>query len=150
MVWGCFGGKKVGDLKKIEGILKKEGYHNILIRNAIPSDLRNIGNNFVFQEDNDPKHSSDLCRNYLNNKEKSGVLQRMEWPPQSPDLNPIKLLWDGLDRKVKAKNNTNLPQLFENLQTAWREITTETLVKLVERMPRLFKAVLKAKGGHFD
>ena len=150
MVWGCFGGKKIGDLKKVKGILNKKGFHNILMRYAIPSGLRNIGENFVFQEDNDPKHSFNLCRNYLNSKEQKGVLKRMVWPPQSPDLNPIELLWDELDRKVKAKINTNVGELFKNLEIAWREIEKETLVKLVERMPRLFKAVLKAKGGHFD
>lgn len=150
MVWGCFGGKKCGDLKRINGILKKEGYHSILVRHAVPSGLRTIGKNFVFQEDNDPKHSSNLCRNYLASKEGKGVLQRMEWPPQSPDLNPIELLWDELDRKVKAKTQTNIDELFQNLQEAWREIEETTLVKLIERMPRLCKAVLKAKGGHFD
>ena len=30
MVWGCFGGGKVGDLYRVNGILKKEGYHSIL------------------------------------------------------------------------------------------------------------------------
>ena len=29
MVWGCFAGDKVGDLKKIEGILRKEFYLDI-------------------------------------------------------------------------------------------------------------------------
>ena len=39
---------------------------------------------------------------------------------------------------------------MENLQNAWREIEETILIKFVERMPRLCKAVLKAKGGHFD
>lgn len=150
MVWGCFGGKRCGDLKKIDGILKKEGYYNILVRHAIPSGLRNIGRNFVFQEDNDPKYSSNLCRNYLASKERQGALQRMIWPPQSSDLNPIELLWDELDRKVKAETKTNVQELFDNLQEAWGEIEKTTLVKLVERMPRICQAVLRAKRGHFD
>ena len=36
MVWGCFGNHKVGDLVKIEGIMTKESYHQILIKHAIP------------------------------------------------------------------------------------------------------------------
>ena len=31
----------------------------------------------------------------------------MECPAQSPDLNPIELVWDELDRRVKAKQNTS-------------------------------------------
>ena len=40
-------------------------------------------------QDNDPKHTSKLCKNYLKTKEDQGVLTVMDFPPQSPDLNPI-------------------------------------------------------------
>jgi hypothetical protein len=42
MVWGCFGGGKVGYLYRVKGILKKECYHSILKRHAIPCGLRLI------------------------------------------------------------------------------------------------------------
>ena len=35
IVWECFGGGKVGDLYRVKGILKKEGYHSILQRHTI-------------------------------------------------------------------------------------------------------------------
>ncbi|CAJ0928226.1 unnamed protein product [Ranitomeya imitator] len=91
MVWGCFAGDTVGDLFKIEGILNQHGYHSILQRHAIPSGLRLVGPSFIFQQDNDPKHTSRLCKGYLTKKESDGVLRQMTWPPQSPDLNPIKM-----------------------------------------------------------
>ena len=65
MVWGCFGAGKVGDLYKVKGILNKEGYHSILQRHAILCGQRLIGANFLLQQDNDPKHTSKLCKNYL-------------------------------------------------------------------------------------
>lgn len=58
MVWGCFGNNKPGHLIKITGKLNQEGYLKILEDNAIPSGINVIGRNFVFQQDNEPKHSS--------------------------------------------------------------------------------------------
>ena len=37
LVWGCFGGGKVGHLFRVKGILKKQGYHSILQRHAWPA-----------------------------------------------------------------------------------------------------------------
>ena len=72
LAWGAISAHGVSPLKRIIGIMDKKYYHNILQRYAIPAGLKLIGNNFVFQEDNDPKHSSAYCRNYLTSKESKG------------------------------------------------------------------------------
>ncbi|KAL6484791.1 hypothetical protein MHYP_G00068360 [Metynnis hypsauchen] len=118
MVWGCFAGDTVGDLFKIEGTLNQHGYHSILQRHAIPSGLRLVGRSFIFQQDNDPKHTSRLCKGYLTKKESDGVLRQMTWPPQSPD--PIEMVWGELDRRVKAKGPTSAKHLWELLQDCWK------------------------------
>ena len=56
MVWGCFAGDTVCDLFRIQITLNQHGYHSILQRFAIPSDLRLVGLSFVFLHDNDPTH----------------------------------------------------------------------------------------------
>ena len=150
MVWGCFAGGQVGDLVKIEGILKKEGYHSILQRHAIPSGKKLAGRGFVLQQDNDPKHTSKLCKNYVGKKEEAGELRNMVWPPQSPDLNPIELLWDELDRRFREMRPTNQRELWDCLQKAWKSIPSTSLMKLVCRMPRVCAAVIKARGGYFE
>lgn len=150
MVWGCFCGYGIGDFIKFDGIMKKENYKNILIRNAIPSGVRLIGRGFILQQDNDPKHSSRLCRKYLENKEADGVIVNMVWPPQSPDLNPIELLWEELDRKIRISCPSSAEELWRQLQNAWSFIERDIINKLVKRMPRLVEAVIKKKGGFFD
>jgi transposase len=57
----------------------------------------------------------------------------MTWPPQSPDLSPIETVWDELDRRVKEK-----------------QPTSAQILELFERMPRVCKAAIKAKGGYFE
>ena len=139
---GGFAGDTVGDLFKIEGILNQHGYHSILQRHAIPSGLRLVGPSFIFQQDSDPKHTSGLCKGYL--------LCQMTWPPQSPDLNPIEMVWGELDRRVKAKGPTSAKHLWELLQDCWKTISGDYLLKLIKRMPRVCKAVIRAKGGYFE
>ncbi len=59
---------------------------------SLETPLAKCGFGFTFQQDNDPKHTSKLCKSYLEKKQSAGIMSVMEWPPQSPDLNPIELL----------------------------------------------------------
>ena len=94
MIWSSFAGSRVGDLHRVTGTLNQKWDHSILQHHAIPSGLRLVGQWFIQQQVNDPKHTSRLCQNYLRRKEQDGRLQIMEWPAQSPDFNPIGLVWD--------------------------------------------------------
>ena len=72
------------------------------------------------------------------------MLHQMTWPPQSPDINPIEMVWDELDRRAKEKQPTSTQHMWELFKTVGKAFQ----VKLVERMPRVCKAVIKAKGGY--
>ena len=83
-----------------------------------PSGFLLVGQSFVFQQDDVPKHTSRLYKGYLTKKESDGVLHQMTWPPQSPGLNPIEMVWDELDRRVKEQQPTSaqhivFPRLLE-------------------------------------
>ena len=73
---------------------------------------------------------------------------RMTWPPQLPDLNPIKMVWDQLGRRVKEKQPTSVQHLWEVLQDGWKTIPCDDFMNLLK--PRVCKAVIKAKGGYFE
>ena len=81
----------LSDLFRIQGTLNQHGYHTILQRYAIPSGLRLVVLSFVFQQDNDPTHLQ--AKGYLTKKESDGVLHQMTWHQQSPNLNPIEMVW---------------------------------------------------------
>nr|XP_046223628.1 LOW QUALITY PROTEIN: ubiquitin conjugation factor E4 B-like [Oncorhynchus gorbuscha] len=59
------------------------------------------------------QHTSRLCKGYLTKKESDGVLHQMTWTPQSPNLNPIEMVWDKLDRRVKENRRTSAPHVWE-------------------------------------
>ena len=52
----AFGEGKVGSLVKITSKMKQNSYHSILVHDTVPSGIRNIGQGFIFQQDNDPNH----------------------------------------------------------------------------------------------
>ena len=110
---------------KIHGIMDKKVHHNILVRHRVPSWSRLIGPGFIFQEDNDPKHSSNYCRNYLRQKESAGTLKMMDWPPESPDLNPIEQIWGELENKLDRSIVHSKESLWLELEKAWDNISVE-------------------------
>ena len=126
MVRGCFAGDTVCDIFRIKGTLNQHHYHRIMQRNTIPSGLHLVGISFVFQQENYPKQAaSRLCKSYLTKKESDGVLHQMTWPPQSPHLNPIEMVWDELDCRVKEKQPTSARYMLALLQYCWKSIPGE-------------------------
>ena len=140
-VWGCFSFSGVGSLYRIKGILEKKQYHSILQRHAIPSGKRLCGRGFTLVQDNDPKHSSNFCKKYLQNKERQGELKLMDFPPQSPDVNPIEHLWEHLKREKVKHAVTSKDNLWEILSDCWSNIKAPVLQALVKSMPKRVNAV---------
>ena len=115
-MWGCLSSFGVGDLIKIEGRLTGERNVDILRHHAVSSGMRLKGHNFILQQNNDPKHCSQVAKNYSNEMAEEGVLELMTWPPQSPDLNIIEHICDYLDRKKVEHAPRNVEECFEVLQ----------------------------------
>jgi hypothetical protein len=143
MVWGCFSYGGVGRLYRIHGIMNAERYHAILQHQMFPSAEALFPRvNWTFQQDNDPKHTAGINQRYLANRN----INVMEWPAQSPDLNPIENLWNELDRRLKNRVCNTENQLFEQLQEGWDDLPQDYLKKLVDSMPNRCRAVILARG----
>lgn len=142
MVWGCFSRAGVGPLVNIEGIMDRFKYADILRENMLRHAEETFGGNWLFQHDNDPKHASKHVKTFL---AENGVCV-LEWPSQSPDLNPIEHLWDVLDRRIRQQNITSKTTLHQALCEEWPKIPISVIQKLIDSMPARCQAVIKSNG----
>jgi hypothetical protein len=138
----------VGYACKIDGKMDAPFYVQIL-EDELQSSLEYWGQtpaDVIFQQDNDPKHTSGLAKIWFNDH----GFDVMVWPANSPDLNPIEHLWDYLKRKLGEYENPpkGILELWERVEEEWEKIPESVHQDLICSMPRSVEAVLKAKGGH--
>jgi len=148
MMWGCMTAQGVGHACRIDGRMDAALYVSIL-DDELEQTLeyyRLDRYEIIFQQDNDAKHTSKLARNWFNEKE----IRLLEWPAQSPDLNPIEHLWQHLKRQLAMYENepAGIHELWERVEDEWSKIPVQVCIDLINSMPRRVAAVLKAKGGH--
>jgi len=102
----------------------------------------------IFQHDNDPRHKAKSVQEWLGKQ----LFEVLEWPPQSPDLNPIEHLWALLKRRLNQYETppSGMLELWERIHFQFYEITEDECARLYESMPRRIEAVLMAKGMWTD
>ena len=100
----------------------------------------------VFQQDNHPKHTSRIARQWLQGK----GIEVLDWPSQSPGLNPIEYTWCHLKRQLAAYEAppTSIQELWERVEAEWEKIPAQMCMDLAESMAKRIAAVLKVRGGY--
>ena len=73
-------------------------------------------------------------------------VEELDWPAQSPDLNPINHLWDELKFWLRARPNRpiSVPDLINALVAEWKKVPAAMFQHLVESLPRRVEAVIAA------
>ncbi|KAK6320155.1 hypothetical protein J4Q44_G00092620 [Coregonus suidteri] len=129
ILWGCFSVKGTGRLHRIEGRMDGDMYREILANNLLPSvRALKMGRGWVFQHDNDPKHTARATKEWLRKKH----LKVLEWPSQSPDLNPIENLWRELKVHIAQRQPRNLKDLEKVCMEEWAKIPAAVRANLVK------------------
>ncbi len=144
MVWACFSYYGIGKLVIIDGSLTGTRYVDLLSRNLYESANMMGLESFIFQQDNDPKHTSSIANEYFEHK----GIDVLEWPPQSPDLNPIEHLWAHIKVKVGQRLPKNKNELIDIIKDEWSKISIETCQKYSLSFKNRALSVYEASGNH--
>ncbi|KAK3531747.1 hypothetical protein QTP70_027293, partial [Hemibagrus guttatus] len=116
MLWGCFSAKGPGRLICVKERTNGAMYREILSKNLLPSARAlEMKRGWVFQHDNDPKHTARATKEFKHFK-------ALEWPSQSPDLNPIENLCRELKIHVAQRQPQNITALEEICMEEWAKL----------------------------
>nr|CAH7742060.1 unnamed protein product [Callosobruchus chinensis] len=111
---------------------------NIII--AIVQPLRNeIGDQFSFMDDNARPHHTRAVQQVLEN----GNIARLEWPAMSPDMNPIRHVWDYVSRAIFNRNHAprSTQELIVAATEEWDNIPQEVINNFIIGMHRRVDAL---------
>ena len=128
--WGAIKkGVKIS-LKLFTQNMDKEYYVGILKEKL--SELKKHGDNdWQLQFDNDPKHKSKLAIDFFKNKK----IDFIDWPPYSPDLNPIENVWSMIAQELNGKNIQTQAGLFEEIEKAWEKLDQNKIDNAIDSIP---------------
>ncbi len=144
MIWAAMSSAGVGPLCFQKSTVNAAIYQEILEHFMLPSADKLYGDaDFIFQQDLAPAHTSKGTKSWFNDH---GVTV-LDWPANSPDLNPIENLWGIVKRKIRDTRPNNADDLKATVKETWASIPPQQCHKLITSMPRRIEAVIKAKGA---
>lgn len=152
--WGAFSISGTIDYYMFTENLTGDLYRHILSNNLFPSASLKMPRNWIFQQDNDPKHTAGETAILL----EQHCPSILDWPSYSPDINPIENLWSIMKRRVEKKVNDLIIKkksvtvfVFEEIiQKEWENITPELCLNLVNSMQNRLEEVIAKNGNKIN
>lgn len=146
MFWSAIGTKCKAPLIVLKGTVDTDKYIDILESHFLPWFRENCPETHTFQQDNAPAHRSRRSIEFINNQN----LKLLDWPANSPDLNPIENIWSVLKNSVEKRSPKSLEELERIAIEEWDKIDQQNIRKTIKSMCRRIDQVLKRKGEKCD
>ncbi|GBB96753.1 hypothetical protein RclHR1_28230003 [Rhizophagus clarus] len=98
MFWGCFSWSGLGPIVSLNGSVTGQIHAKIINDFVVPTLHTHFPQgNGIFQEDNAAPHRSKVATATHKN---TGIVT-LDWPAQSPDINPIKNIWAEMKMMIR-------------------------------------------------
>ena len=116
MLWGSFTAKDPGHLIIIEGMMNSDKYKATLQSHLLPVLERDFADgDCIFQQDLAPCHTSKKMCTFFEQKD----IAILDWPGDSPDLNPIANLWAIIKRRIEKIDCSTVQKLISAITRNW-------------------------------
>lgn len=143
-VWGGISTRGATNVVIFSGIMDAQLYTRILSAALLPFMRKYPQVKFRFQQDNDPKHTSRVAKDYFN---REGI----DWwrtPAESPDLNPIERVWSHLKQYLTyVIKPTNKQELIDGIKQFWRtKLTVTQCIRYVQHIHKVIPVIIEKNG----
>ncbi len=143
MVWAgvCYGQRT--QVHFIDGILNAQRYRDEILRPIVVPFIHD--HHLMLQHDNARPHAARICTQFL----EAENIPVLVWPAYSPDMSPIKHVWDALDRRIwqRVLVPANILELRTATEEEWTNIPQTTINNLINSMWRRCVELHEANGG---
>ena len=141
-IWGAISARGAMPLKVFRHNFNSQHYCNVI--NEVLIETANVlyPDGWRLQEDNSSIHKSKVSESY----KKSQNIRTIDWPANSPDLNPIENLWAVLKQRVQVKAPKDIKELENIVKAEWETFDPQFLSKFVHSMKRRCQLVISKDG----
>lgn len=156
MVWGAIwaeGRSKLVFLERDEESARHGYTARSYIRALEEGLLPGYDKTRLFQQDNAKIHKAKATMDWMEEHE----IDLWDWPPHSPDLNPIEHVWAWMKRYLRRKypdqsslgrNEDDIEIFKARIVEAWEAVPQALILKLIEGLPSRCRAIRRANGWY--
>jgi hypothetical protein len=137
MIWGAVGSNFKGPLHFVHDgktVDWASSHDEIIVRSGLPDAADQVFGafNWVLMQHNTRPHLSKAMMAALSNR---AVELLANWPPDSPDLNIIEVIWAIMKRRVESQQPWTLAELKHVILEVWENLSVVTINGLIAQMP---------------
>jgi len=142
MAWGGISERGKTSLFCFTNIMDGPFYVSILENQLLPAAKEMFGRDWRLQQDNDPKHTSRVAKAFITDNRVNVI----EWPSNSPDLNPIENMWHLVKNNVEKRMPKDTNELTQFMIEEWEAIPQAVVNNLIGSMKHRCELVLAQNG----
>ncbi len=127
-------------------------YVTKLLPKLIEDGEKLLPGNFIFQQDGAPAHTSNLAQDWLA-LHCPEFIKKDEWPPNSPDLNPLDFhVWGAMLQKNQefTPKPTTKQEMMAVLEQIWDDLQQQSIQKAILSFRKRLQKCIGAEGGHIE